>query len=143
MFPSYLGTINLITIKCSKKTIQFFRKYRKITNYFVNHLWSKVIIKEHATFHIFLNGNFQLTQTELKETCDFDYRNFLSTLILCEIIRIKRCTAVVSKNLLMLYALQITRSSQWIPTIISLQFNFSFCFSLFLSLFLSLIHYSL
>ena len=98
-----------------------------------------MIIKEHATFHNFLNGNFQFTRTELKETCDFDYRNFLSTLILCEIIRIKRCTAVASKNLLLLYALQITRSSLWIPTIISLKFNFSFCFYLSLSLSLSLL----
>ena len=98
-----------------------------------------MIIKKHATFHNFLNGNFQLTRTEVKETCDFDYRNFLSTLILCEIIRIKRCTAVVSKNLHLLYALQITRSSPWIPTIISLKFNFSFCFSLSLSTLLFII----
>ena len=103
-----------------------------------------MIVKEHATFHNFLNGNFQFTRTEPKETCDFDYRNFLSTLILCEIIRIKRCTAVVSINLLLLYALQITRSSLWIPTIISLKFNFSFCFSLSFSLSLSLsLSYSL
>ena len=54
-----------------------------------------------------MNGNFQ-SSAEVKETCDFDYRNFLSTLILCEIIRIKRCMAVASNNLLLLYALQIT-----------------------------------